>query len=94
MAALSKEEISAKLKDFTGWDYKDNMIYREFDTGSFVNAVSFLVKIAAEAEKMDHHPDICIHAYSKLIVMLTTHSEGGVTEKDFNLAKTVNLIES
>jgi 4a-hydroxytetrahydrobiopterin dehydratase len=91
---LTKDEIKTRLTDLNGWIYENQVLYKEFNTGSFINAVSFLVKIAAEAEKMDHHPDISIYSYSKMKVSLTTHSEGGVTEKDFTLAKSINLIES
>ncbi|HSL90369.1 MAG TPA: 4a-hydroxytetrahydrobiopterin dehydratase [Ignavibacteriaceae bacterium] len=89
MSALNKDVIENLLNDLDGWNYSDNQIQKEFEFKDFVEASSFVQSVAFEAEKMDHHPDILIHSWNKVKVSISTHSEGGVTEKDFNLAKKI-----
>jgi 4a-hydroxytetrahydrobiopterin dehydratase len=86
MELLPEVVINQKLKTLQGWDYKDNSISKEYKTKNFVEAVTFLMKIAVEAEKLDHHPDVLIHSYNKLKITLSTHSKGGITENDLKLA--------
>ena len=92
MDLLPEEVINQKLKTLQGWNYKDNSITKEYKTKNFVEAVTFLVKIAVEAEKLDHHPDVLIHSYNKLKITLSTHSKGGVTENDLKLAGIIELL--
>ncbi|MGE5499314.1 MAG: 4a-hydroxytetrahydrobiopterin dehydratase [Syntrophothermus sp.] len=92
MAAFTADEIRSKLSEIEGWSLQEKEIRREFDTGNFANAAAFLVKIACEAEKMDHHPDVCIHGYNKMLVILSTHDKGGVTDKDLQMAKKINTL--
>jgi 4a-hydroxytetrahydrobiopterin dehydratase len=68
------------------WSYKDNEIYKEYVFNNFMQSVKFVNIIAPVAELVKHHPDIFI-SYNKVRVALTTHDEGGVTEKDIDLAK-------
>ena len=91
MDLLTKEVIAKNLASIPGWVSNDNSISKEYKTKNFVDAVTFLMKIAVEAEKMDHHPDVLIHSYNKVKITLSTHSKGGVTENDFKLA---GIIES
>ena len=91
MDLLTKEVIDKNLASIPGWVFIDNSISKEYKTKNFVDAVTFLMKIAVEAEKMDHHPDVLIHSYNKVKITLSTHSKGGVTENDFKLA---GIIES
>ena len=86
MDLLTKELINNHLRSLPGWASVDNYIFKEYKTKNFVDAVTFLMKIAVEAEKMDHHPDVLIHSYNKIKITLSTHSKGGVTENDFKLA--------
>jgi len=92
MKLLSSEEIKEKLETLNGWFYIDGSIAKEFKLKSFADAVAFLVKVGFEAEKLDHHPDLLLHSWNKLKITLSTHSEGGVTENDFNLAQTIDTI--
>lgn len=92
MTLLNSEEIKEKLETLNGWFYLNDAIVKEFKLKSFADAVAFLVKIAFEAEKLDHHPDMLLHSWSKLKITLSTHREGGVTENDFNLAQTIDTI--
>ena len=63
---------------------------KEFVFGNFKDAVSFVNRIMPIAESADHHPDILIHSYKKVKVMLTTHSEGKITKKDYALAEKID----
>ncbi|MBZ5514867.1 MAG: 4a-hydroxytetrahydrobiopterin dehydratase [Acidobacteriia bacterium] len=91
MAALSKTEIHEKLKSIQGWDYAGKALHKKYTFKSFLPAIGFVNKIAEAAEKAGHHPDITIN-YSIVGISLSTHSEGGVTDRDFALAKTIDEI--
>jgi 4a-hydroxytetrahydrobiopterin dehydratase len=88
MALLSDEEIEERLKGLDGWRQRGEYIVKSFDRGDFVGSVKFVDSLVEPAEEMNHHPDIAI-SWSQVEVALSTHSEGGVTENDFKLAKKV-----
>ncbi len=92
MAVLSESVVNEKIKDLEGWKLEDNALVKEFQFVDFYNALSFVVKIGVEAEKLDHHPEILIHSYNKVKVKTTTHDEGGVTELDIRLADRLERI--
>lgn len=94
MKTLNDAEIKIKLNEIPGWEYKENQITREIKLRDFKSAVSLLNKAADEAEKMDHHPDILIFSWNKIRFTLSTHSEGGITKKDFELAAKINQLIS
>ncbi len=85
MAKLSKKEIQEKLKDLKDWQIKGKAIVKTFTLPSVKESVTFVTKVADLAEAANHHPDILIQ-YNKVTLTLSTHSEGGVTEHDINLA--------
>ncbi|GJM16784.1 MAG: putative pterin-4-alpha-carbinolamine dehydratase [Thermodesulfobacteriota bacterium] len=85
MTLLSENEIKDGLSGLEGWEHKENQIVKQFKFKNFVESMGFVTKVAILAERVDHHPDILIE-YSKVTITLSTHSEGGLTEKDFNLA--------
>jgi len=91
VSALSKVEIQEKLKAMPHWSHVGKSIVKKFTFKSFVPAIAFVNKIAEAAEKAGHHPDITIN-YSVVGISLSTHSEGGVTEKDFSLARQIDQI--
>lgn len=93
MSVLKDEIIKEKLKNLSGWNYENNSIRKEFTLKDFSDAVALIIKIGFEAEKKDHHPDLLLHDWNKVTVTLSTHSEGGVTEKDINLAHQINKLE-
>lgn len=74
------------------WEKKDDHLVKEFELKDFTEAVDFVQKIAPLANKADHHPDVLIHSYKKVKITLTTHSEGKITEKDYDLAKDIDKI--
>ncbi|MGH2955807.1 MAG: 4a-hydroxytetrahydrobiopterin dehydratase [Solirubrobacterales bacterium] len=88
MALLSEEEIKERLKGLSGWRQRGEYIVKSFDRGDFKGSVGFVNSILEPAEEMNHHPDIAI-SWSQVEVAISTHSEGGVTENDFELAKKV-----
>ncbi len=85
MAKLSDGQIAEKLKALSGWEYKDNAITKLFRFKQFMDGIGFIDRIARIAEAADHHPDITI-SYTRIRFACSTHSEGGVTDKDFKLA--------
>ena len=93
MAALSSEAIHRELGGMPGWSYRGNEIHKAFTFESFLPGIEFVNKIAQAAEKAEHHPDIMIN-YNVVSISLSTHSEGGVTEKDIDLAKQIDRIHS
>jgi len=94
VAALSKNEIQLKLKEMRGWSHQGKSIQKRYTLKSFMPAMGLVNKIAEEAEKVQHHPDITIN-YNVVGIALSTHSEGGVTQKDFDLAQQIdNLAEA
>lgn len=89
MAALSKNEIQLKLKDMRGWSHQGKAIQKRYTLKSFVPAMGLVNKIAEAAERAQHHPDITIN-YNVVGIALSTHSEGGVTQKDIDLAQQID----
>jgi 4a-hydroxytetrahydrobiopterin dehydratase len=85
VAALSKDEIQQRLKKMEGWSHAGKALQKKFTFKSFMPAIGFVNKLAEAAENAGHHPDITIN-YNVVTISLSTHSEGGVTEKDFALA--------
>jgi 4a-hydroxytetrahydrobiopterin dehydratase len=87
--ALSKDDIKARLAGLYGWKLGDDEIEKEYKFGDFKQSMLFVNAVADAAEAMDHHPDIEIK-YNRVEITLSTHSEGGVTEKDFRLAAQID----
>jgi 4a-hydroxytetrahydrobiopterin dehydratase len=86
MPRLSPEQIHQRLVELPGWEVRDGLLTRTFVTRSFSHGVLFIAAIGQLAEAANHHPDLALHDYSKVTVSLVTHSEGGITERDFDLA--------
>jgi 4a-hydroxytetrahydrobiopterin dehydratase len=89
MTLLSHDEITKNLSSLSSWMKEGNLIERQFQFKDFVEALSFVNKVGEEAEKMNHHPDIFIHSWNKVKITISTHSEGGITNKDFQLAEKI-----
>ncbi|HTB51001.1 MAG TPA: 4a-hydroxytetrahydrobiopterin dehydratase, partial [Solirubrobacteraceae bacterium] len=82
---LSDPEIDAKL--VTGaWQRDGQAIAREWRFEDFVEAIAFVNRVADAAETANHHPDMHIHGWNKVRLELSTHSEGGLTQADFDMA--------
>ena len=89
MKVLSETEIKENLNEIPGWEFSENSITKEFQLKDFKGALAFVNAVGDEAEKMDHHPDILIHSWNKVKITISTHSAGGVTRNDFDLAKKI-----
>lgn len=85
MATLSEGEITQRLKGLKGWDRDGQTIVKKCKFPDFPQAIEFVNKVARLAEEAQHHPTIII-TYNRVTLALTTHSEGGLTEKDFQVA--------
>ena len=86
MKKLNAAEIKSALGKIPGWKKKGSVISRKFQFKNFPAAMKFVNAVAKAAEKEQHHPDIDIR-WNKVTLALTTHDAGGLTEKDFALAK-------
>jgi 4a-hydroxytetrahydrobiopterin dehydratase len=82
MALLTPQQIAERLEAVDGWSVDGKTIRKEYQFQNFPEAVLFVSALVPGAEDADHHPDIEIH-YKRVILTYSTHSEGGVTEKDF-----------
>jgi 4a-hydroxytetrahydrobiopterin dehydratase len=88
MARLSDEEIEGRLGELEGWERDGDAIKRVFKLDDFKGSVDFVNRLTPEAEDMNHHPDLAI-SWNEVTVTLTTHSEGGLTGNDFELARRI-----
>jgi 4a-hydroxytetrahydrobiopterin dehydratase len=91
MALMSKTAVSDGLKNLKGWKLAGKEIRKEFKYAGFVEAMGFVTSVALLAEKANHHPDIDIR-WNIVTITLTTHSDGGVTEKDIALAREIEKL--
>ncbi len=89
---LSEAEIQERLKSLTGWEFVGKGIQKRFSLKSFAPAMQFVNKVAELAEAEQHHPDIAIN-YNLVTLVLSTHSEGGVTTRDIALASKIDSIK-
>ena len=88
MARLSDEEIDQKLAELDGWERDGDAIVRTFKLDDFKGSVDFVNRLTPAAEEMNHHPDLAI-SWNEVTVTITTHSEGGMTANDFELARRI-----
>ncbi len=88
--ALSVNKIRSELAGLNGWTFKDDKLHKTFQFGDFKEAISFIVRLAMDAELQGHHP-VIHNVYSKVELELTTHSAGDkVTARDIRLARTID----
>jgi 4a-hydroxytetrahydrobiopterin dehydratase len=72
------------------WSQRPDVLERDFEFDDFAGAIAFVNRVAEAAEQADHHPDILIHGWNKVRLTLSTHSEGGVTDLDHQLARRID----
>ncbi len=89
VARLTDLEIRKRVRDLKDWSRKDGEIQKTYVLRDFKDALAFVTRVAFLAEEADHHPDIDIR-YKRVTLKLSTHSAGGLTEKDFSLAKEID----
>jgi 4a-hydroxytetrahydrobiopterin dehydratase len=86
MDKLTQEQVDSKLAEFPDWSLSGDALQRTFRFDDFLAAMAFVNRIADLAEEFQHHPDIMVR-YNKVTLTLSTHDAGGLTEKDFELAR-------
>ena len=92
MNTFSKDEVAKYLESgLKNWTPGETGIVRDLRFKNFVEAFSFMTAIAFEAEKLNHHPDWS-NSYNKVSITLMTHSAGGITQNDFNLANAIEVL--
>ena len=89
---LPDDEIQTKLSELHGWSREGEAITKKFDEGDFVGSVEFVRRLAGPAEEMGHHPDLEL-SWSEVKVSITSHSAGGLTANDFELADRIDALE-
>ena len=83
MSILSDQEVQRQLKELKGWTLEGQAIKKQYTFNDFPAAIAFVGRLVPDAEAADHHPDILIN-YRKVTLLYSTHSEGGLTQKDFD----------
>lgn len=91
MDKMATQEIEQRLQQFPDWSLTGDALQRTFNFDTFLQAMSFVVRIAELAEDLGHHPDILIR-YNKVTLTVSTHDAGGLTEKDFEFARQADVV--
>ena len=91
MARLTSAEVESALKTLPGWERDGEAIRRKFTFAGFPDAIAFVVRVGFAAEAVDHHPDMLVN-YKRVTVTYSTHSEGGLTQKDMDGARAADTI--
>ena len=91
MAVLSDDQVDAALPDLPGWEHTDGALRRSVKFPGFLDGIDAVRRVGEHAEEKDHHPDIDIR-WRTVTFALVTHSEGGITENDVNMARDINQI--
>ncbi len=85
---LSESEIKSRLRELKGWKHEGDFIAKTFEFEAFLDGIHFIDRLARVAEEKEHHPDIQVR-YTTVKLLIQTHSAGGVTRKDFDLAASI-----
>ncbi|MDQ2630040.1 MAG: 4a-hydroxytetrahydrobiopterin dehydratase [Actinomycetota bacterium] len=91
MALLKEAEIEEKLAGLSGWERSGEAIQKSFKREDFVGSVRFVSSLVEPAEEMNHHPDVSV-SWDTVTVAISTHSEGGLTAADFELAEKIDAL--
>jgi 4a-hydroxytetrahydrobiopterin dehydratase len=91
MSLLNEQEVARALAE-TPWERDGDAIVRELAVADFAAAIALVNRVAEAAEAAGHHPDILVHDYNRVRLTLSTHSEGGITSADLDLARTLDAL--
>ncbi|HEM49503.1 MAG TPA: 4a-hydroxytetrahydrobiopterin dehydratase [Caldithrix sp.] len=91
MEKLSQDQIQKELSNLTGWKLDNDAIRRDWEFRDFSEALIFINRVGSLVEKHDHHPEI-FNVYNKVTLRFNTHSAGGITTKDFNIARDIDAV--
>ncbi len=90
---LTENEIATRLAALgNGWQREGKMIVKEYVFTGFTEATQFIAKLPGPANAMDHHPDVQLHKYKRVRILLWTHSRDGLTQNDFDLAAQIDAL--
>jgi 4a-hydroxytetrahydrobiopterin dehydratase len=93
MSLLSQSDIESRLRDAPAWHLgEEGWIVRDFAFADFAAAIAFVNRVAEAAELANHHPDIFLHGWNKVRLSCSTHSQGGLTDADFQLAAQIDRL--
>jgi 4a-hydroxytetrahydrobiopterin dehydratase len=92
MTVLTGEQLTNRLAGRMGWKRSGDKIWKDYQFKDFAEALAFVNALGELAERAGHHPDILIHQWNKVRLELTTHDEGGLTKKDFDLAEQIDAL--
>jgi 4a-hydroxytetrahydrobiopterin dehydratase len=90
VAKLDNEAIEAALRELPEWSRDGDVLARVVKRKDWLDAIALVDAVAAEADRRDHHPDLCVTGYRTVTFRLTTHSAGGVTGRDVDLARAID----
>ena len=93
MRKANEPEIQKTIDELGTWSVENGKLHREYKFPSFVQAFGFMTQVALLAERAAHHPEWC-NVYHRVVVDLTTHEAGGITQKDLDLAREMEQIAS
>jgi 4a-hydroxytetrahydrobiopterin dehydratase len=91
MPLLSQQEIERRIAG-SEWSREGGAIVREWTLGDFAAAIAFVNRVADLAERANHHPDVLVHGWNHVRLTLSTHSQGGLTDADFELAGEIDRL--
>jgi 4a-hydroxytetrahydrobiopterin dehydratase len=91
MALLEDSDVAERLESMQGWERRGDAIVKAFKCEDFAGSVAFVNSVLAPAEEMNHHPDLAI-SWDEVTVTISTHSEGGLTAADFELAGRIDAL--
>ncbi len=92
LTLLTAQELREALASMSGWGAAGNEIRKTYTCKTFAAAVGFINAVAIRAETLDHHPDLFLHGWNKVEVILSTHSAGGITQNDITLAGEIDKL--
>jgi 4a-hydroxytetrahydrobiopterin dehydratase len=92
MTLLTADEIIVQLATLSDWAVRDNQLMRTYTLPSFTHAIVFIGAIGQLAEAANHHPDLKLFGYKHVTIELSTHSAGGLTQRDFDLARQIQAL--
>lgn len=88
---LSEPEIERRLQE-TPWNREGEAIVCEWSFEDFAQALAFVNRVGEAAERANHHPDVLLHGWNRVALTLSTHSQGGLTQADFDLAREIEAL--
>ena len=92
MEKLTAEQIQNALKELNGWEYKDSSIKKTYKTQNFPSTMGFVTAIGGFCQRRNHHPDYILMKFKEVEVSFSTHSVGGITQNDIDIASDLENI--